>query len=90
MPTPSASGDIDPLVDSIAACLEDIIQNYDSEQADLLLDILGGRITQKDAARELGIPYSTLKLRVQKARSVVFERFVDECCVRNRDGEVIN
>jgi len=92
VPAPSASGDIESLVDSISACLEDIIHDYDPEQADLLLDIFGGRITQKDAAQELGIPYSTLKSRVQKARSVVFERFVDECCtlVRNRDGEVIN
>ena len=92
VPALSAPDEIVSIVDSIAACLEEIIQEYDPDQADLLLDIFWGRITQKDAAQEIGIPYSTLKSRVQKARSVVFERFVDECCtlVRNRDGEVIN
>ena len=92
VPARSESDDIESLVGSISACLKRIIQDYDPEQAETLIAIFGGRITQKHAARELGIPYSTLKSRVQKAREVVFERFVDECCelIRNSEGNVIN
>lgn len=92
VPARSESDGIDSLLDGISACLKSIIKDYDPEGAEMLLAIFGGRTTQKDAARELGIPYSTLKSRVQKARNVVFERFVDECCelIRNSEGDVIN
>lgn len=92
VPARSEPENIESLVSGISECLRSIIADYDPEQADLLLAIFGGRITQKDAAYELGIPYSTLKSRVQKAREVVFVRFVDECCklVRNSEGRIIN
>lgn len=84
--------DMAVLVDSINACLADIIEEYDEVESTLLLEIFSGEISQKEAAQQLGIPYSTLKSRVQKARNIIFKRFVDECCklVYNKAGDIIN
>lgn len=79
-------------LDGINACLETIIREYDDEKAGIFLQIFSGELTQKEAALQLDIPYSTLKSRVQKVREDVFNRFLKECCklIYNNDGEVIN
>lgn len=81
------------LVGGIGLCLRNLIAEYDAMETQVLLDVFTGRVTQKEAAIEQGIPYSTFKSRVQKARSVITERFQDVCCealIRNRHGDVIN
>jgi len=92
VPAPSDSDKVASLVESISTCLKSILEDYTPEHSELFLTVFRGQMTQKDAARKLGIPYSTLKSRVQKARRIVSERFVEECCtlVRNREGHVIN
>ncbi len=79
-------------LDGINACLKTIIREYDGKESDLFLKVFSGEVSQKDAARQLGIPYSTLKSRVQKVREDVYNRFLNECCrlIYNNHGEVIN
>ncbi len=79
-------------LDGINSCLEMIIREYDDTETELFLKVFSGEVSQKDAARQLGIPYSTLKSRVQKVRDDVFNRFLNECCslIYNSEGEVIN
>ncbi|MEX0928517.1 MAG: sigma-70 family RNA polymerase sigma factor [Balneolales bacterium] len=90
---PEAGSDsIATLTDNINSCLKRIIEEYDDQESVLLLDVFSGNLTQKEAARRINMPYSTLKSRVQKARNEIFKRFVDECCrlVHNRKGDIIN
>lgn len=79
-------------LDGINNCLKIIISEYDDDDTELFLKVFSGDLTQKEAARKLNIPYSTLKSRVQKVREDVFNRFLEECCklVYNSNGEVIN
>lgn len=60
-------------------CVAPFIQALPAEPAKLLTDIdINGR-SQKEYAAGLGISYSTLKSRVQKARSDLRKLF-EECC----------
>ncbi len=67
-------------------CLEPFVQSLPEDTAELLrsVDLIG--VSQKNYAQSLGISYSTLKSRVQKARQdlkVVFE----QCCQYHLDGK---
>ena len=91
----SVDNDIDQitqLVDSISDCLVEFIEEYDGLENNLLMRIFSGETSQKEAAKELNIPYSTLKSRVQKARDVIFNRFIEECCtlIYDKEGNIIN
>lgn len=94
IPAPADEVDgVDHLVGGIGLCLRSLIAEYDAMDTEVLMDVFTGRITQKEAAAAQGLPYSTFKSRVQKARSVITERFREACCerlIRNRHGDVIN
>ncbi|MCT4559427.1 MAG: RNA polymerase sigma factor SigZ [Pelagimonas sp.] len=65
-------------------CVAPFIDGLPKPQATLLRAIdLEGR-SQKDQAQALGIPYSTLKTRVQTARSALRHSF-ETCCAFERD-----
>lgn len=83
---------ITQLVNGISDCLVEFIDEYDDVDNSLLKRIFSGETSQKEAAKELNIPYSTLKSRVQKAREVIFTRFIDECCtlIYDKEGNIIN
>jgi RNA polymerase sigma-70 factor, ECF subfamily len=79
-------------LDGINSCLKNIIKDHEGEETELYLKVFSGELTQKDAAKQLNIAYSTFKSRVQKVRKDVFNRFLDECCelIYNSKREVIN
>ena len=83
---------INQLVNEISDCLMQFIEEYEGVDNQLLISIFSGETSQKEAAKELDIPYSTLKSRVQKAREVIFNRFIEECCtlIYDKDGNIIN
>ena len=72
-------------------CLNPFIDALPADEAALLrkIDIEG--LSQKDTAIELGISYSTLKSRVQKAR-LNLKRLFSECCqiTVDRYGNVVD
>ena len=75
----------------LAQCIESFIDVLPAQSSNLLKEIdLNGR-SQKQYARDLGISYSTLKSRVQKARTQLRDLFLD-CCQFSLDhqGNIIN
>lgn len=74
---------------ALSACIEPFIQALPKEEAELLtaIDIQGQ--SQKEYAANLGISYSTLKSRVQKARNELRGVFED-CChlTLDRNGNI--
>lgn len=64
---------------ALSACIEPFIHALQREEAELLtaIDIEGQ--SQKEYADNLGISYSTLKSRVQKARKAL-RRVFENCC----------
>lgn len=79
------------LVEGIAECLHDLIEEYDKDKQELLLNIFTKSMTQKEMAQSMDIPYSTFKSRIQKARERILTEFKARCCTlhRNSDGEII-
>lgn len=70
----------------LAQCIEPFMHALSKDNNRLLTAIeLEGR-SQKDYAVEKGIPYSTLKSRVKKARSEL-RRVFDDCCHMQLDSQ---
>lgn len=67
-------------------CIEPFIQALGNERAELLMAIDLNGVSQKDTAESLGISYSTLKSRVQKARTELRGLF-DSCCHMKLDAQ---
>ncbi len=76
---------------SVADCLYQLIQEYDEEDQELLIQIFRKSLTQKEGAQYLDLPYSTFKSRIQKARKEIAREFDKRCCQLkyNRDGHII-
>lgn len=70
----------------ISGCVQPFIQGLDEKDAELLtaIDIQG--VSQKEYAESLGISYSTLKSRVQKARTQLRGLF-EGCCQMTLDAQ---
>lgn len=70
----------------LSHCIEPFIQCLSASNAQLLtaIDLQGE--SQKQYAEELGISYSTLKSRVQKARAELRSLF-DQCCYMELDSQ---
>lgn len=79
------------LVEGISECLYELINKYDKDNRDLLLNVFTKSMTQKEMAQYMDIPYSTLKSRIQKARDQILNDFRSRCCTlqRNSKGEII-
>lgn len=79
------------VVEGIAECLYELIAEYDKDKQELLLNVFTKSMTQKEMAKSMGIPYSTLKSRIQKARNEILTEFRNRCCILNRNskGEII-
>jgi RNA polymerase sigma-70 factor (ECF subfamily) len=69
----------DRAIGNLSDCLDPMLKTLDSSDADLLrrIDLEGG--AQTDLATSLGMPLSTLKSRVQRARTKLRSAF-DVCC----------
>ena len=66
-------------VQALATCVIPFIENLPPiyKEALILTDIKG--LSQKEAARQLGMSYSGFKSRVQRARTMLKDEFLD-CC----------
>ena len=74
-----------------ARCLEPLLNDLPAHyRQDLVLTELNG-ITQKDAARHLGLSVSGMKARVQRGRSKLKDVIDDCCCVElDRRGGLVD
>jgi RNA polymerase sigma-70 factor, ECF subfamily len=77
-----ATDDVDPAdrtIGNLSDCLDPMLRMLSESDADLLrrIDLKGE--AQTDLAAALGIPLSTLKSRVQRARTKLRSAF-DQCC----------
>ena len=74
----------------LEGCVLPFIDALPAETADLLRQIEVAGISQKDYAQQIGVSYSTLKSRVQKAR-IMLRQVFDDCCDFERDqrGQVV-
>jgi RNA polymerase sigma-70 factor (ECF subfamily) len=79
------------MIKGIAECLYELINEYDKDERELLLSVFSKSMTQKEMAKYLNIPYSTLKSRIQKARGQILNDFRSRCCTlqHNSKGEII-
>lgn len=79
------------LVEGISECLYELINEYDKDERELLLSVFTKSMTQKEMARYMGIPYSTLKSRIRKIRDQILSDFRSRCCTlqHNSKGEII-
>lgn len=75
----------------IAQCLKELIEEYDEEEREILYTIFTESQSQKEISQYLGISYSTLKSRIQKARKEIAEAFKTRCCrlLYSNKGEII-
>ncbi|MEX0278089.1 MAG: RNA polymerase sigma factor SigZ [Ruegeria sp.] len=69
----------------LEGCVEPFIRGLPSETAEMLLAIDIQGMSQQDYADHLGLPYSTLKSRVQKGRAKLRRAFED-CCNISMDA----
>ncbi|WP_444946713.1 RNA polymerase sigma factor SigZ [Microbulbifer sp. VTAC004] len=76
---------------SLSACIEPFIKGLPPQSAELLIAIELNGQSQKTYSEEHGIPYSTVKSRVQKSRRELRSLFED-CCHLTLDshGAVID
>lgn len=72
------------LTQSLERCVEPFLQALSPKDAELLSAIDLEGIAQKAYAEQHGIPYSTLKSRVSKARANLRDLF-ETCCTFSRD-----
>ena len=70
----------------LSHCIDPFVKALNQESSDLLIAIDLNGESQKDYAESIGISYSTLKSRVQKARSELRNLF-DDCCQMTLDNQ---
>lgn len=63
----------------LARCLRPLLELLDDEDRRLLERVDAGGASQADVARELGIPLSTVRSRVQRARQRM-RTIIERCC----------
>ena len=78
--------DSEEIKQALAHCIEPFVQALSAGNAGLLTAIELGGMSQKDYAAANGIPYSTLKSRVKKARTELWQVF-DDCCHMKLDNQ---
>ena len=79
VPEPSVALEEGSAGAELARCLEPMLGSMATEDRSLLTRVDGSGEAQSDIARELGVPLSTLKSRVQRARARLRRR-LEECC----------
>jgi len=70
----------------LSHCIDPFVKALNQESSDLIIAIDLNGISQKDYAESIGISYSTLKSRVQKARNELRSLF-DDCCHMTLDNQ---
>ncbi len=72
-------GEADRLREGLSRCLDPFIERLDAQEREALEMTDLGELSQREAADALGIPYSTMKSRVQRARSQL-KGALQDCC----------
>ena len=77
--------------EEFSRCMQPLLAGLDEKYSQALLLTDFGDMNQSDAAKQLGIPGSTMKSRVQRARVKLKKQFLDCCTVEmNRFGNVVD
>lgn len=73
------------------SCIHHFLPFLPKQSRDVLIRVELGDLSQKELADQLGLPYSTVKSRVQRARQRLRE-LIEECCVVEHDrfGNIIH
>lgn len=82
--------DEEQVENELLQCLLPFIKQLPAEQAQLLMEVELGGVSQKEYAEKLNLPYTTLKSRVKKSRQQLKSVF-EQCCELETDkaGRVI-
>lgn len=82
--------DEEQVENELLRCLQPFILQLPAAQAELLMEVELGGVSQKEYAQKLNLPYTTLKSRVQKSRQLLKTVF-EQCCELEMDasGRVI-
>ena len=81
---PAAPDSVASASGELARCMEPLLGRLDPEDRALLERVELSGASQRSIASELGIPSSTLKSRVQRARTKLLDEFT-RCCAIERD-----
>jgi RNA polymerase sigma-70 factor, ECF subfamily len=84
-PEPSREGEEDSSGTELSRCLEPMLAGMSKEDRSLLVRVDREGESQSRVARELRVPMSTLKSRVQRARARLRKR-LEECCFIELDS----
>lgn len=77
--------------DELLCCLKPLIEDLPEKYSDAILETTYGSLSQKEYAENIGLSYSATKSRIQRARKMLKETFIN-CCVSEADkyGNIID
>lgn len=77
-------------VECMHTCIKPFIERLPEDEKNLLIDSDFRQIPQKEIAENLGLPYSTVKSKIQRIRRKVKETLVDCCNIElNNKQEIV-
>lgn len=83
--------DYNELVDEMLQCQSRYIDALDQESRELITKVDLNKISQKEIAGNLGVPYPSLRSKVQRARRKIKDQFETECILEyDKTGQVIS
>ncbi|MEP3245950.1 MAG: RNA polymerase sigma factor SigZ [Sneathiella sp.] len=74
------------ILDDLTGCLKPFIDRLPEKEAHILTAIELKGVSQKDYAKQIRVPYSTLKSRVNKSRALL-RHLYEECCTFSLDAQ---
>lgn len=83
--------DYNELIDEMLKCQSRYIDVLDQESRELITKVDLEKISQKEIAKNLGIPYPSLRSKVQRARKKIKDQFEKEGILKyDKTGQVIS
>lgn len=74
------------ILNGLTDCLKPFIDRLPEQEAHILTAIELKGVSQKDYAEQSGVPYSTLKSRLKKSRTLL-RHLYEECCTFSLDAQ---
>ncbi len=85
------SSEYNEQIDKMLACQLRYIEELDQESQQLIKKVDLEKVSQKEIAAELNIPYPSLRTKVQRARKKIKNKFESECVVEiDGTGQIIS